>query len=264
MRRILLSILIPLVAVTASQAQTAMNFTATDCDGNSHTLFTELDNGKVIVLTWIMPCAVCISDAKAAYDAVQSMAAAHPGRVVNYLVDDLGNTTCGDMTAWAMANGVDWHNGNLFTFQNAGRPINEDDYGGIAMPHVLVLGGSNHKVFLNIKDGSNDRVVIENAIADALNPTAVPEVAARTGTVNLFPNPASGYVMLSYSLARSGTVSADIFDIRGIKVKSITEQQASGTHTFRIDLDHTLAAGYYQVRLNADGRSLSAGFLISR
>jgi len=38
-------------------AQTnATDFTANDCDGVSHHLFSELDNGKVVVIAWVMPC----------------------------------------------------------------------------------------------------------------------------------------------------------------------------------------------------------------
>ena len=37
-------------SLIASQAQTAPDFTATDCNGTSHNLYTELAAGTVIVL----------------------------------------------------------------------------------------------------------------------------------------------------------------------------------------------------------------------
>ena len=37
----------------ASVGQTAVNFNTSDCNSNTHDLFTELNTGKVIVLTWV-------------------------------------------------------------------------------------------------------------------------------------------------------------------------------------------------------------------
>ena len=118
-------------------AQTAVDFTAPDCSGTSHNLFTELNAGKIIVLVWVMPCGTCISDAKAGYDAAQSFATSNPGRVIYWLVDDIGNSTCSTVSSWANTNGIVTN--NITVFSNSGNKIDEANYGGSAMPHVLVL-----------------------------------------------------------------------------------------------------------------------------
>ena len=67
-------------------AQTnATDFTTDDCNGTSHTLFDELDDDKVIVIAWVMPCTPCATYAGYASNAVQSFATSHPGRVKYYL-----------------------------------------------------------------------------------------------------------------------------------------------------------------------------------
>ena len=91
---------------TISNAQTAADFTALDCNGVSHNLYTDLGAGKVIVVTWVMPCGSCIGGAASAYNAVQSFATSNPGKVFNYLVDDAGSS-CSSLASWAMANGID-------------------------------------------------------------------------------------------------------------------------------------------------------------
>ena len=60
------SLLAPLALLTASglMAQTtALDFTLPDCDGVSHHLFDELDQGKVVILEFAMipSCQPCIS-----------------------------------------------------------------------------------------------------------------------------------------------------------------------------------------------------------
>ncbi|HQI46179.1 MAG TPA: hypothetical protein PLC59_08990, partial [Bacteroidales bacterium] len=104
-RNILISILIFFTVFSFAQT-TAVNFICNDCKGTSHNLFTELDDGKVIVLVWVMPCATCISPSRSAYDAVQTYSSSHPGRVKFYLADDYVNTSCNTLTTWANNNGM--------------------------------------------------------------------------------------------------------------------------------------------------------------
>jgi hypothetical protein len=79
----------------------ATDFTALDCDGVSHHLFSELDSGKVIVIAWVMPCVPCGSIALDAYTASLGYTNSNPGRLTFYLVDDFANTDCQSLFAWA-------------------------------------------------------------------------------------------------------------------------------------------------------------------
>ena len=55
MKKLLLASSLLLLSGFIAFGQTAVNFTGNDCAGTSHTLFTELDAGKVIVVTFVMP-----------------------------------------------------------------------------------------------------------------------------------------------------------------------------------------------------------------
>ena len=61
MKNLLLTISALLGMQLAVAQSVATNFTVEDCDGEMYDLFQELDAGKVVVITWIMPCAPCIS-----------------------------------------------------------------------------------------------------------------------------------------------------------------------------------------------------------
>ena len=61
MKKTLLTAISGLFTILGFAQTTATDFTANDCGGTSHTLFTELNAGNVIVITWVMPCSSCIT-----------------------------------------------------------------------------------------------------------------------------------------------------------------------------------------------------------
>ena len=71
MKKILFIIAALFISIFGS-AQVAPNFTATDCNGTSIDLYSQLDAGKVIVICWVMPCSSCIPASKTSYNVVQS------------------------------------------------------------------------------------------------------------------------------------------------------------------------------------------------
>jgi hypothetical protein len=255
-------LLLTLLASTAAIAQTtATNFTAADCDGGSHTLFTELEAGKVIVLVWIEPCGGCISDAKDGYDAAHSFASLYPGRVQYWLVDDVGNTSCDTMSSWARANGIEPL--NIAMFGNGGNIIDEMNYGGQGMPHVVVLGGTGHLIYYNQISGSYDRNAIASAINNALAGTAaVAPVAIEGAGLGIFPNPAKGKCSVNFETKTAMPVSIVIYNALGTKVA--TEElgiQSVGRHT--VGLANRLSNGTYLLKLTSGSTAAVARFTVA-
>ena len=263
MKKLLLSLVCLLSIINLVLAQTtAANFTATDCNSTSHTLHTVLANGKVIVLVWIMPCLTCISDAKGAYDAVQAFASSHPGQVLYYLIDDNGNTSCGTLNSWANTNAI---GSNRTVFDNAGAAINENNYGGSGMPHVMVIGGGTaHTVFFNQLNGSNNGPAIQSAITQALAATNVSNVNSVTAPVSVYPNPTHNDITVSYSLGHTSDVSIEVVNITGSVVKSLQyDKQSAGIHDTRIDLG-SISNGIYLVKVHSDNGTASTKFTLAK
>ena len=157
-------------------SQTATNFTVSDCSGGSHNLFSELNEGKIIVLCWVMPCGACAGPTKTAFNVVNSYQTSNPGRVLFYLVDDYANNSCNDITGWASGIGVT----NQKTFIN--QAISMDDYGSAGMLKIVVLGGSDHKVLYNANNTVNSTTMqnaIDNAVAFNVN---LPDTKVVCGT----------------------------------------------------------------------------------
>lgn len=242
MKKIFTSIALMLAAAISNAQTTATNFTATDCNGNSHTLFSELDSGKIIVLAWVMPCGMCVTGGDAAYNAVQTFATSNPGKVRYYLIDDAGNTSCSSLTSWATSNGIP---SPTAIFGNSGNIINESNYGGSGMPHIVVVGGTNHKIYFNEKSGSGSGT--QAAIQSAINAVGVKEVTNQI-TFSISPNPATNTFEVNYGKTISKIA---ILNISGQAVDE--EVYTNGSVNPTVDLSK-IAKGIYTVRVtDVDG-----------
>ena len=233
-------------ASSLAMAQTtATNFTVTDCASAAHTLFTELDAGKVIVMTWVMPCGACIAGAGNASSAAKSYASSNPGVVKFYLVDDAGNSACSTLTSWASTNSITTD----AVFSNSGNAINMNSYGSSGMPKIVVLGGSNHTVYYNV-NGSGSTSAIQTAINNALAAlsTGIANPISNSFAMNIFPNPSNSIASISYSLESSSDVKIELFNLVGEKVKSVfAGNQNAGEQKLNIDCTD-LNSGIYFVK----------------
>ena len=248
MKKLLLPLVYFLLAgITNISAQTATDFTLNDCSGASHSLFSELDGGKVIVITWVMPCSACIGVAGTAAATVQGYASSNPGRVKFYLVDDIGNTSCNSLNNWANANSINTD----AAFSNA--MIKMTDYGSQGMQKTVVLGGADHSIFYTLNDATPPVSVLKTAIDNALASTASVSENHNLilGISSVFPNPVVNYTNISYNLNKSSNVTIDVFNLLGEKVTGVSLGiQSSGKQEYRLSLE-SFKEGIYFIRLNA-------------
>ncbi len=267
MKKLLLPISIVLLGCITAKAQTTgTDFTASDCSSTSHTLFTELNAGKVVVLVWVMPCGACISDAKAGYDAAQSFATSNPNKVLYWLVDDAGNTTCSSLSSWASTNAIGPTSSTVAFFGNSGNAISEANYGGTGMPHVVVMGGTDHHIYFNQKNGSGSGSAITTAINQAIAATTagVGQVSSGNGAITLFPNPAKDQISVRYQLSQTSNVSIDVFNIQGERVQATSiANQPSGEQTTDLKFNGTLPNGVYSLRVSTNTESQTIRFTIA-
>ncbi len=250
MKKILLVLLLISIS-SALLAQTATNFNCNDCSGVAHDLFTELDAGKVIVITWVMPCGACSGPALTAYNTVDSYQLANPGRVFFYLADDVGNTSCLTMNGWANSMSIP-QNAYSLRFSNAA--IDMTDYGTAGMPKVVIIGGSSHTVFYNANNSVN-AFAMQNAINLALSATGINENNNTISGLNIFPNPADKSSEIKFNLTKSISMNIDLFNLEGKKIESVfSGEMQSGGNSIVVNTS-SLLSGMYLVKLNGDGYS---------
>lgn len=226
-------------------AQAAPDFTANDCSGNSHHLYADLNAGKVVVLVWVMPCGSCVGPALTAYNVAQSFS--NPN-VVYYLIDDAANTSCTSLSSWANNSGI---GANRFTFSTTS--ITESNYGGVGMPHVAVVGTSNHTYFFNaLNTAAGNATSIQSAITTALATVGIEETNKADFKLTAFPSPANQELKLTYSLLSTADVKLDLLTEKGEILKTFNlGKQEFGEHNFNFDLSQ-FASGNYLIRLNSN------------
>ena len=245
MKRIKIIFLLIMSYVYGVSQNNATDFTALDCDGISHHLFSELDSGKVIVIAWVMPCGPCGSIALDAYTTSLGYANSNPGRVEFYLVDDFANTDCASLFAWADNFGM----GNCTRFSDPN--IDMGDYGQIGMPKIVVLGGAGHYVYFNENSSTQN---INSAIDLALTGAAVTtRINNKEEIINFhcYPNPANGIFKINYSFKNKSNWKIELYNLIGEKIleEQLISEILNGEYSINTQ---NLPNGTYLVRL-ADG-----------
>ena len=247
MNKTLFFFLLYFISIQSTNAQTyATNFTEDDCDGISHDLFNELDAGNIIVISWIMPCPPCATYSYPAYDAVQSFSSSHPGKVHFYIADDYANTSCVILNNFATT----YNMPNSTIFSNAN--ITMSDYGVDGMPKVVVLGGTNHLIYLNKNDDkinySNVHAAISAAITDGLS--SIDEQEEDIFEIKIYPNPTTNILNISYSTKEKEEIEIEIIDPLGksiiLKEKHVKHE---GLHHEEFNLG-SLKNGVYFIKLS--------------
>ncbi|WP_276135182.1 T9SS type A sorting domain-containing protein [Polluticoccus soli] len=243
MKRLFTTLGLIAVAAVGYAQENATDFTATDCNSTSHTLFTDLDAGKTVVMVWVMPCSACNNGTSNAFTAVQNYAAAHPGKVLYYLIGDgIGNDQCSTLQTFATNNGVDLS--KVSVFNNNGNTIDEANYGGSGMPHIVIASGTDHKIWYNEKNGTGAGIV------DALNKaTGVNEVAQQL-SFSMSPNPAGDVLNIKYA---HDITRVTIISISGQVVRDISYE--GGKQNPSINMSK-IPAGNYMIKVqDNEGRS---------
>lgn len=125
-----------------------------------------------------------------------------------------------------------------------------------------LVAGKKYFAVLRIADASGNWSGFSNmATIDLGNVTGVdsePEGAPKLVIGAPYPSPTAGAAQIALALARSGPLSADVFDARGRRVRSLhAGSMEAGPHTLRWDgsaeSGERVAAGVYWIRVAAEG-----------
>ena len=225
-------------------AQTATNFTEEDCNGVSSTLYDQLDEGKIIIIAWVMPCDSCSYFGSRAYDAVQTFSESHPGKVEFYLTDDYANTSCSSISTWGTTNNMENH----IAFSSSA--ISMSDYGSDGMPKVVVLAGNDHSILYNKNNGSISYEGVLEGITTGLNTVGIEENEAINKTLSIFPNPSNGAITLEFYMQENTTL--EIFTILGEKLLDVNLENCNPNKKNKLEIDlSTQTEGLYLVHLKS-------------
>ena len=235
------------ITSSVSAQSTAQDWTKTDCDGNSHNLFTDLDAGKVVVMEFAMQCNSCATAANALENIKMAYNNSNTGKVDFYLMDYVGNT-CSSINSWITSYG--------YTMTGIDNCSTEKNYysTGMPMPMIVVVGNNIHKVYYKKTSFSNsDTTNIRNAIDLAIaGVTGIEEKQNGRNTIAIYPNSSDRDALIQYALKEAMHVQIEIYNILGEKVQIVaSEKQNAGKHEIKLNTS-VLSNGIYFLKVNGD------------
>ena len=235
---------------TTIHAQTvASDWTKTDCDGNMHNLYSELNAGNVVVMDFAMmnciPCAVATT-AFAKLD--QKFSVTHPGKLKHYGMGYIDSYSCTDLNSWKSQN-----NFTLPVMTKCAADVKF--YGGMGMPTIVIVGGPNHKVFYN-KQGfvQKDTAAIIKAIENAFASAAVAS-SNSSESLSVYPNPSANSASLQIDCLKDETRQIELYSANGVNMLSIFNGRlGTGKHTMNFSTK-ALASGKYYINVTTAGKT---------
>ena len=189
----------------------AMDFTQDDCNGNPHHLYQDLDEGNVVILEFFMTnCGSCIVAGNKLESVKADLLASFPNKVKSYAI--------GFSNSYTSAQVLSWVNSNSFTsYPMTTGAAQVAYYGGMGMPTVVVLGGSDYKALAGPYQGltGSDTTEIGNKSREYLTLKANIEEIINQGIVKIYPNPADKNISVNFEYLGEKIDELTISDLAG-------------------------------------------------
>lgn len=246
------------ISTYAQAPQTATNFTLNDCDGIEHNLFTELEEGNVIVIEFEMGCLPCVGGRKALAKIQNQFEATHPGKLRIYTMGYSANMKCATVQSWMLEN-------SFFGPTFAGNADVITGYNAeVGMPTIVVLGGADHKILYWRDAFSNkDTVAIKAAISQILTSASVSDPLIEKN-VRLYPNPSSSATTLTINCEKQGAAEVSLYNVSGVKVAAIYSGNIEKGIREIPMVTSELSTGKYYVHVTVNGATGVVPLTISR
>ena len=245
MKIINLIVIVVIITLQSSYAQKAGNFTKTDVDGNTYTLYDELEKGKPVLLDFMATfCANC-------QEYVPALEQMH---------QDYGQGSL----AWVWAfdtfdNETEQQIKDYKTTLNATYPAFAkcsslgEDYNVIGIPTFIVVC-PNKSITYNRVGWTDDT---EQEIIDALNSCNAWALGVNDNSKNklsstIYPNPTFQNPTLSFHVKKQSNVKIELFNILGEKQFTISDREETpGLQQIEITTS-SLATGMYFINLTTN------------
>lgn len=239
-------------SVLISKAQmTAMDFTMVDCNASAtHNLYSDLNSGKVVIIEFFMTsCSSCIIAGQTLESMKTKLLAQYPGKIKAYAFGFNNTYSCTTVNNWLTTNSITSVPSDSGATQVA-------YYGGMGMPTIVIAAGTNHKLLGSPYIGftNSDTTGMATNIRNFLNgPTGINEFNSNISELNIFPNPTSNEVKITFNLSEASNTIIEIMDVTGRVVKTfLNEKMSTGNFTKTFNVSN-LNNGNYFITINTNG-----------
>lgn len=258
-KSILLSVLFVFV-ISFTHAQTAMQFSGTNCNGDQVDLFADLDAGQAVLLHFFMPnCGACPPPAQKIQKMANKINAVFPGKVKGYAFPYDNTSSCIVASNWVFTSNVT----SLYTPMDSGA-AQVAYYGGFGMPTVVLLGGADHRVLFSTQSFSySDTTILRDSILALFNTAnGIKDLQNGVNSFAVYPSPANDNVNITFTLSETSDYTIDITDIMGKQIAIISEEKQRGLITKEINTG-ALPNGNYFARIHSNEKTSIQKFTVS-
>lgn len=262
MKKALLSLLFIFLITFFAQAQvkinTPVNFTITDTQGNQHTLFDYLDQGKYVLIDFFFTtCGACISSMPNLDEAYERYGCSQ-GDIV-FIALDRGSTN---------AQVITYKNAYGGYYPTASGTIGHADaaisaYGVTAFPTIALIAPNHTFISKDIypvtKKNLDKAIHLDAGLAynsNACNLTNAHPILNKNIALRLHPNPVITTASIQINLVRSMDVKVNIINILGQTIETPIDSTLSQSITKTIDFGN-LKSGVYFIQLITNGRVIT-------
>ncbi|PLW93062.1 MAG: hypothetical protein C0592_07605 [Marinilabiliales bacterium] len=240
---------------------TAVDFTATDVHGTSHTLFTYLDAGKYVLIDFFyVTCPYCQAtapDCNASYEHF----GCNTGDVI-FLGVDLGDSDA-QVLAFDNTYGVNYP----CISGDAGGSGICSTYGISAYPTYILIA-PNHSIVEQdmwpYNESISNTTLEGHGITPMSCPVSIEELENETNLISgLYPNPAKDNATLTFYSEAGSQYRIEIFNTTGQLVYSQQLYEVAKNAEYKVNVNtESLANGTYSLRLISDERMAGQTMLV--
>lgn len=197
---------------------------------------------------------VAIFSAKAATFTVSIVGLTYSPALTTCAVGDQVVITAASIHPANQVSSADWSAGNTTTLTGGWGSISTTfTFSAVSTGTIYFLCG------VHGPSGMKAQIVV--------NPTGINETSANfLNNYNLFPNPATSNVKVSFGLTEISTVNIKLFNVAGQEVKSFVNDLnlAIGNYEYNFELPPTIASGNYFIEVSSGTRKSTKKLLVSK
>jgi hypothetical protein len=239
------------VAGLLAQPTTAYDFERTDCNGNTHHLFADLDSGYVVIMEYFMlSCSPCVVAGNALEPMFKKLKATCSNKIKFYHFAFNNTYTCTQINNW-----VNTNNFTSIPVDSGAKQVGY--YGGMGMPTVAIAAGKTHKLFYSSSSGfpSGDTTAIADSVRKFFGcmTTSIKNNFDEQPSFSAYPSPASDRIRISFNPSSEGRLHLHLVSLTGQCIQTIFSETISAGAWSKTLVLPPLPGGLYFLKGDLNG-----------